>query len=132
MARACRAPLERPANPEVILKLVDIWIARADRADPEGERLFGWRFEAAPARALREAVAAWKSPDLPAETMEAARAFLRSIGQPTAPLGISWDEYTYDDQGGRTLDSYLIWAEGLDEILAMMKRYGWRPPDVWG
>jgi hypothetical protein len=119
--------LAHPADPEVILKLLDIWIARAERADPESDDAFGWRFEAAPARALRDAVAHWKSPDVPDEVKAAARAVKRSMGQETARGGVSWDDYTYEVEEGRTLEDSFIWSEGLDEILAMMMRYGWRP-----
>jgi hypothetical protein len=115
--------LTRPADPDVLLKLLDIWIARAERSDPEGERLFGHRFDAESARALRAPVAAWKSHDLPAEVTEAARGLLRSMGKETAPGGVAWDDYTFEDRDGRTLDSYLIWSEGLDEIVQRMARY---------
>jgi hypothetical protein len=109
--------LQRQADPEVILKLLDVWIARADRADPLSEKLFGHPFDAGAARVLRASVTAWKSPDLPAEVTEAARALLRSMGEKTAPGGVAWDDYTFEDRDGRTLDSYLVWSDGIDAIL---------------
>ncbi len=108
--------LPRPVEPDVILELLDVWIARADRAvrgeedEPTTEKLFGYRFDGAFARKLRALVAAWTPPDLPGEIVEAARALERSKGSDKPPRGATWDDFTFDLDG-------LIWSEGLDAIL---------------
>ena len=69
--------LVRPVAPQFLVRLLDIWIAYADR----GEHYFS---ATAPdpnrptlARKLRDLIATWTPPDLPAEITEAARALLR-------------------------------------------------------
>ncbi len=72
--------LTRPAEPDVIVKLLDVWIARADRRDLESDKQFGYHFDGEAARRLRAMVAAWTPPELPAEVTEAARALVRATG----------------------------------------------------
>ena len=116
--------LQRPADPAVLLKLLDVWLARSDRVErgDEGEvtsqKLFQHRFDAAPARALRAAVAAWATPEvLSDEIKEAARAVLRSMGREKAREGVAWEDYDSTSTRRRPLDEGLVWSEGLDAVL---------------
>jgi hypothetical protein len=111
--------LQRPVDAAVkalLLCLLDVWIAYVDRGDwyvsrdPEGDR-------SALARKLRALLDAWTPPDLPAEITEAARALLDAEGEKKWRLetGRSWDDTSFGDPD-RTIDSCLLWPEGLAEV----------------
>jgi hypothetical protein len=100
----------------LLLTLLDVWIAYVDRGDwyfddpSEGDR-------PALARKLRALLEAWTPPDLPAEIIEAARAVLDPEGVKRWRLekGVTWDDALADDPT-RTVDSYLLWPEGLAAV----------------
>lgn len=111
--------LQRPVDAAVVnvlLCLLDVWIAYVDRGDwylydpPEEDR-------AAPARKLRALLEAWTPPELPAEITEAARALLDAEGEKKRRLkeGGTWDDASVGDPT-RTVDSYLLWPEGLADV----------------
>jgi hypothetical protein len=110
--------LARGVDAAHIGALLDFWIAYVDR----GDRYTSAMFEPVPyeqrpalARRLRELVATWTPPDLPAEITEAARALLHAEGLKW-PQGTSWDDASFD-VGDRPLESYLIWPEQLPTIM---------------
>jgi hypothetical protein len=97
------ASLKRPVEPEVLLRLLDIYIAYVDRGDyylfdhtPEPNR-------PALARQLRELIAGWTPPELPAEITEAARALLYAEGHKEPP------HVAVTDPG--YLESKLAWSD---------------------
>lgn len=102
--------LQRAADPAVLLQLLDIWIAYAERGDhylcttpPDEQR-------PALARKLRALIEAWTPPELPAEITDAAGDLLRAEGLETSAFGFHFSS-------GRPLESYLIWSEGFPAIL---------------
>jgi hypothetical protein len=114
--RALQRPVDVAAK-AVLLTLLDVWIAYADRGDwylcpvpSENDR-------PALARKLRELLDAWTPPDLPVEITEAARAVLDAEGDKPLRLeeGRTWDDASFLDTD-RTVDSYLLWPEGLAEV----------------
>jgi hypothetical protein len=113
--RALTRPVDAAVK-AVLLTLLDVWIAYVDRGDwyfdgpPEEDR-------AALARRLRALLEAWTPPELPVEINEAARAVLDAEGVKKWRLekGVTWDDFPADDPT-RTVDSYLLWPEGLATI----------------
>lgn len=108
--------LTRPVDPALLLRLLDVWISYVDRGD---SYLFADPPDAgrpALARKLRALLEAWTPPELPGEITEAARALLHAEGYKTPPRGAAtWDDLEYCSPG-RTIESYLIWPEGLEAI----------------
>jgi hypothetical protein len=107
--RAIQRPVDAAVK-AVLLCLLDVWIAYVDRGDwylddPSGED------RPALARKLRALLEAWTPPDLPPEITEAARTVLDAEG-----VTKHWREKagTWDDD--RTVDSYLLWPEGLAAV----------------
>jgi hypothetical protein len=109
--------LERPVDKAVLLHLLDIWVAYADRGDyylldhvPDPDR-------PALARKLRVLIDAWTLPELPAEITETARELLRAEGYDEPPNGAAtWDDYTFDPD--EPVASQLVWAEDLPKLVA--------------
>lgn len=116
-APRCYGALQRPVDPAVLLQLLDFWIAYAERGDHYGGDATPDALRPALARRLRALIAAWTPPDLPPEISEAARAVLRAEWQRALPKRTTWDDHTCDPSNGRSLESYLIWSEGLPAIL---------------
>ena len=114
--RALQRPVDAAVK-AVLLTLLDVWIAYVDRGD--------WYLYGAPseenrpelARKLRALLEAWTPPELPAEITEAARAVLDAEGEKQWRLkkGLTWDDTRVGDPD-RTVDSYLLWPEGLAEV----------------
>jgi hypothetical protein len=63
------------------------------------------------ARKLRDLVAAWTPPELPAEITETARALLDVEGL-KPPGGRGWDETDFGPQGS-PVEDILIWPESI-------------------
>ena len=111
--------LERPVEPAVLLQLLDIWTAYVDRGDYYIYAKPPHEGRPALVRKLRALIEAWTPPELPEEITEAARALLVAEGCLTGRHhleGGNWDSLTFADDT-RTVDSYLIWSEGLPAIL---------------
>jgi hypothetical protein len=116
--------LQRPVEPGYLTRLLDLWIAYVDRGDtymgtlpaefarPDPKR-------PALARKLRALLQVWVPPDLPAEITKAARALLAAEGfkKPNVGRGTSWDDFAFSLDEGQSLESILIWPEGLAAIL---------------
>jgi hypothetical protein len=108
--------IERPVDKAVLLHLLDIWIAYADRGDyyvndyvPDPDR-------PALARKLRALIDAWTPPELPAAIVETARDLLRAEGDREPPnQAATWDDYTFEP--GEPVASALAWAEDLPGLV---------------
>ena len=102
--------LQRPVDPMFLIRLLDVWIAYADRGDRYVFPLASDPNRPALARKLRELIAAWMPPELPAEITAAARALLRAEGYEEPPLGAAtWDDFSFDPD--RAVESRLAWPE---------------------
>ena len=106
--------LQRAVEATHLVRLTDIWIAYTERgdnylasiSDPDRDEQ-----RPALARKLRDLLAAWTPPDLPAENTEAARALLHAEGAvPPRAAEAGWDSFNFD-AGERSLESYLAWPE---------------------
>ncbi len=103
--------LTRQVQPAFLLRLLDIFIAYADRGDhylfdrdPDPDR-------SVLARRLRDLIAAWTPPELPAEMTEAARALLRAEGYETPPRGaVTWEDFHFLPDS-EPLENSLSWSE---------------------
>ena len=104
--------LKRQVEPAFLLRLFDIFIAYADRGDhylldrgPDPDR-------PALARRLRDLIAAWTPPELPAEITDAARALLRAEGYEKPPLGAAttWEDFHFQPDSD-PFESRLAWPE---------------------
>jgi hypothetical protein len=103
--------LTRQVQPAFLLRLLDIFIAYADRGDhylfdcdPDLDR-------SAVARLLRDLIAAWTPPDLPAATTEAARALLRAEGYENPPRrAVRWENFNFLPDS-EALENRLSWLE---------------------
>ena len=111
--------LRRAVDPAHLTRLMDIWVAYAERGDryfggghprDEGLRLpVPEEQRRLLARNLRALIAAWTPPDLPAEITQTARAVLLAEGvQPTQ--GGDWDSFTFEVDGVSVEDA-LLWPE---------------------
>ena len=102
--------LQRPVEPRFLIRLLDVWIAYADRGDRYVFPLASDPDRPALARKLRDLIAAWTPPELPTEITAAARALLRAEGYEEPPLGAAtWDDFKFDSE--RTVESRLAWPE---------------------
>jgi hypothetical protein len=71
------------------------------------------------ARKLRDLVAAWTPPELPAEITDTARALLDVEGL-KPPGGRGWDEMDFDLEG-LPVEDILLWPEGVPVLLRRNK-----------
>lgn len=102
--------LQRPVEPAFLIRLLDIWIAYADRGDRYVFSLASDPDRPALARELRDLIAAWTPPELPPDITAAARALLRAEGYEEPPLGAAtWDDFNFDSD--RAVESRLAWPE---------------------
>lgn len=102
--------LQRPVEPTFLIRLLDIWIAYADRGDRYVFPLASDPNRPALARKLRDLISAWTPPELPAEITAAARALLHAEGYEEPPLGaVTWDDFNFDPD--RAVESRLAWPE---------------------
>ena len=104
--------LTREVDPAHLTPFLDIWIAYSERGDHyQTKKLTPAALErrVVLARKLRDLVAAWTPPELPAEITETARALLDVEGL-EPPGGRGWDEMDFGLEGS-PVEDILIWPE---------------------
>jgi len=108
--------MRRVADPEHLVRLLDILIAYVDR----DARYLQAEFEPVPyaqrgrlARDLRASIAGWTPPDLPPEMTEIARELLHAEGL-SAPEG-GWDALSVARP--EPVEDLLLWPEGIPALL---------------
>jgi hypothetical protein len=107
----------RKVDPAYLTPFLDTWIAYSERGDHyQTKKLTPAALErrVVLARKLRDLVAAWTPPDLPAEITETARALLDVEG--LEPPGGAWDTLDFDLEGC-PVEDILIWPEGIPVYL---------------
>jgi hypothetical protein len=109
--------LQRPVDVSVLLRLLDVWIAYVDRGHHYIADGYPEEGRPAIARELRDRISRWTPPDLPVEITEGARALLSAEGKRRPPRGETWDDFTFNLDEGQTVDSILVWPEGLADVL---------------
>ena len=108
----------REVDPAYLTPFLDIWIAYSERGDHhQSKKLTPTACErrVVLARKLRDLVAVWTPPELPAEITETARAPLDVEGL-KPPGGRGWDETDFELEG-TPVEDILIWPEGIPVYL---------------
>lgn len=109
--------MKREAEPAHLVRLVDVWIAYAERGDVYHHADFApvpYEQRVPLARRLRALLAEWRPPELPSEITEVARAVLHAEGM-KPPQKDGWDATAIDPE--YPLEDILLWPEGIPALL---------------
>jgi hypothetical protein len=120
--------ITREVDPAHLVPYLDTWVAYSERGDHYQTKALtpaACERRVILARKLRDLVAAWTPPELPAEITETARALLDVEGiEPPGKGG--WDNLDFDLEGD-PVEDILIWPEGVPRLLRRDKAKPPRP-----